>query len=85
MINLYGLKNLAHLNLHLICKHWCIANKLDHFFFFLFSPLFLLFSFFPFCKAFMIIHHSSSHGFNQLMTYNERKLQPIQHIHGIRS
>lgn len=33
MTNFYDLKNLAHLNLQLIDKHWFISCKLDHFFF----------------------------------------------------
>jgi uncharacterized protein YqhQ len=45
--NFYGFKSHAHFNLHPICKHWCIAHKLDHnFFFFLFiANLFLSFFF----------------------------------------
>jgi hypothetical protein len=66
--NFYGFKSPAHLNLHPICKHWCIAHKLDHnFFFFLFIANFFVFLFLFYKASMATIIHPQVHLIPMMM------------------
>ncbi len=67
-------KSLTHLNLHPICRHWCIAHKLHHFYFYFYFSNFFAFLF-PFCES-SITNHSSPHAFNSIND-TLRKKNPI--------
>jgi hypothetical protein len=72
-IDFYGFKSLVHLNLHPICKHWGIAHKLDHFFFFF--PFFTTFFTFLLFVKFLCqqIIHPQVHSI-YLMTHIQKKI-----------
>jgi len=73
VIDFYGFKSLVHLNLHPICKHWGIAHKLDHFFFFF--PFFTtFFTFLLFVKFLCQQIMSSSSAFNFLKAAHSKKI-----------
>ncbi len=84
MINLYGFykKIVANLVCTQFCKVWCIDHELDQILSF-FSIFATFFTFLFFIKILwqQIIHPPMQ--LIQLMTHIERKLQPLQHTHGM--